>query len=116
MLPPMHEMPSYFDAPPLTEGELAEAFPGGFSIRDEANALTAFAFRNGPLERLHEGKASPLTSDPTLSRITDPEIKALMLNASSILAKALELRETDRRRYLRFVQYYGMTWCGKWER
>ena len=33
---------------------------GEFTLRNEANALTAFAFRNGFLEDLHAGKDSPL--------------------------------------------------------
>ena len=51
----------------------AQYFPGGFTIRDEANALAAWAFRNGPLEDLHAGKHSALLDDPELSRITDEE-------------------------------------------
>ena len=31
----------------------ARYFPDGFTIRDEANALVAWAFRNGPVEDLH---------------------------------------------------------------
>ena len=34
----------------------ARAFPDGFTLRDEANAIVAVAFRNGPLEDLHAGK------------------------------------------------------------
>ena len=88
MLPNNTPPPSEFPKPPDPFPEvIARAFPGGFTIRDEANALTAYAFRNGPLENLHAGKSSPLTSDPTLSRITDPEMKELMINASEKLAK-----------------------------
>lgn len=35
-------------------------FPNGFTIRDEANALVAAAFRNGPIENLHAGEWSEL--------------------------------------------------------
>lgn len=31
-------------------------FPDGFSIWDEANALVARAFGNGPIENLHPGE------------------------------------------------------------
>jgi hypothetical protein len=59
------------DLSPLP-AELSEKhFPGGFTVRDEANALTAFAFRNGPLEDLHVGQSSPLLDNPSLSRITN---------------------------------------------
>src|SRR2546421_11751347 len=46
-----------------------------FTLRDEANALTAFAFRNGFLEDLHAGKPSPILSQPGYSRISDEEIR-----------------------------------------
>ncbi|MEO0510807.1 MAG: hypothetical protein AAF065_13225 [Verrucomicrobiota bacterium] len=65
------------------------------SIRDEANILTALAFRNGPIENLHAGRHDPVLDDPSASRITDDEMKALMINASEQLAKLLHLRETD---------------------
>jgi hypothetical protein len=34
-----------------------------FTVRDEANALTAYAFRNGFLEDLHAGKSSRLKAN-----------------------------------------------------
>ena len=40
------------------------ATKGEFTLRDEANALTAFSFRNGFLEDLHGGKSSPVP-EPT---------------------------------------------------
>jgi hypothetical protein len=46
---------------------------GDFTLRDEANALTAYAFRNGFLEDLHAGKPSSLLNQPGYSRITDDE-------------------------------------------
>ncbi len=110
--------PPNFRAPdlPIPPEEFAAAYPGGFTIRDEANALTAFAFRNGPLENLHAGKASPLTNDPTLSRFTDAEMKELMINASTKLAELLTLRERDRSQYLRVLQHYGVMYCRTWNR
>ncbi len=95
---------------------LAEAFPGGFTVRDQANALTAFAFRNGLLENLHAGKSSPLTDDPGLSRITDAEMKALMIEASTKLARLLEMRETDPEKYNTFIRGYGLAYCRFWNR
>jgi hypothetical protein len=103
-------------SPPVDDEELAAAFPGGFTLRDEANALTAYAFRNGPLEDLHAGVRSPLLDDPTLSRVTDEEMKALMINASATLARALALRESKPERYRDFVQGYGLRFCRSWQR
>ena len=108
--------PSIPDVPAVPHEILVGAFPGGFTLRDEANALTAYAFRNGPLENLHAGKTSPLTADSSLSRITDAEMKELMINASERLAQILELRESDPNKYERFVQGYAMNYCRSWHR
>jgi hypothetical protein len=78
----------------IPDDPFEQHFPGGFTIRDEANALVAWAFRNGPLEDLHAGKYSPLLEDPDLSRISDAEMKTLMLNACCQLAKLLESSRT----------------------
>ena len=70
--------------------------PGGkFTYRDQANVLTLLAFRNGPIEDLHAGQYSPLLEDKTLSRITDAEMKTLMIAASAKLAELLALRDED---------------------
>ena len=61
----------------------------------QANVLTLLAFRNGPIEDLHAGKNSPLLEDKTLSRITDAEMKTLMIAASRKLAELLTLRDED---------------------
>lgn len=91
-------------------------FPTGFTVRDEANALVAWAFRNGPLEDLHAGRTSPLLDDPTLSRITDAEMKTLMLNACRQLAKLLELKTKSPDEYVRQIQSYNFRYCLNWER
>lgn len=104
---------SFPEVPP----ELIERhFPGGFTLRDEANALTAFAFRNGPLEDLHSGRSSPLTDDPSLSRITDAEMRQLMITASERLATILALRDRDPEKYRSFVIGYNIMYCSSWER
>lgn len=104
------------EIPALPEEFLAQAFPGGFTVRDEANALTAYAFRNGLLEDLHAGASSPLTADPSLSRITQAEMKEIMVEASEKLAGLLGLRETDPDTYKRFVQAYAYMYCRAWNR
>ena len=109
-------MPHFAEIPALPEEILARSFPGDFSIRDEANALTAYAFRNGPLEDLHAGKSTPLTADKSLSRITQNEMKELMINASGKLADLLKLRDDDPEAYKRFVQSYAMRYCRDWIR
>ncbi|MCH7725095.1 MAG: hypothetical protein IH991_01245 [Planctomycetes bacterium] len=91
-------------------------FPDGFTIWDEANALVAWAFRNGSLEDLHAGKRSPLLDDPALSRITDEEMKDLMMNACRQLAKFLELKAADPVKYEREIKSYKFRYCHEWER
>ena len=63
------------------------------TLRDEANAITAHVFRNGFLEDLHSGLPSPLVTNPRFARITDPEMKKLMIESSAKLAHWLYLRE-----------------------
>src|SRR5258708_3818434 len=107
------QLPEISEIPP----ELLEnAFPGGFTIRDEANALTAYAFRNGSLEDLHADKSSELTSDPSLSRITDDEMKDLMIEASEKFAAMLEWKEANPSAYKTAVQVLGFLYCRAWER
>jgi hypothetical protein len=112
----MYELPLRLPFHDWTQRDIEAAFPGGFTIRDEANALTAYAFRNGPLENLHAGKWSPLLEDPELSRITQAEMKELMINASYHLANALEHREQKPEIYRQFVQGYGLAYCQRWLR
>jgi len=85
-------------------------------MRDEANALTAFAFRNGFLEDLHSGIDSELLDQPSLSRITDLEMKQLMIEASRKLAALIAMRERDPEAYRRLVQGYNILYCRAWER
>ena len=112
----MRKKPTISEMPEVSAERLERAFPGGLTLRDEANALTAFAFRNGPLEHLHSGQFSPLTDDPSLSRITDAEMKEIMINASEHLAAALETRESDPDKYRRFIQDYALRYCQRWVR
>ena len=90
--------------------------PGGkFTYRDQANVLTLLAFRNGPIEDLHAGMYSPLLEDKTLSRITDDEMKTLMIDASRKLAELLALRDEDPES---FATLLAGNWrqVRKWER
>ena len=99
-----------------TDRQFAKLFPGGFSHRDEANALVAFAFRNGPIEDLHAGRQSDLLADPELSRITDDEMKAIMINASETLAKLLSLGDNDPAAYRQRLKQICLNYCVRWNR
>ncbi|HMJ91502.1 MAG TPA: hypothetical protein VK530_16890 [Candidatus Acidoferrum sp.] len=87
-----------------------------WTIREEANALTCCAFRNGYIEDLHAGKYSELLEQPGLSRITDAEMKKLMIGASAKLAELLEMKEKDLEQYQELVKYFIEAYCWNWEK
>jgi hypothetical protein len=87
---------------------------GEFTVRDEANALTAFAFRNGFF--LHAGKPSPMLSQPGYSRISDDEMRRLMIEASAKLADMLRLKQEEPAQYESFIRDYQRRYCRRWER
>ncbi len=107
--------PEWMPSNELVEME-AKLFPDGFTLRDEANAIVANAFRNGPIEDLHAGTSSELLSNPELSRITDDEMKMLMINACEQVTKLLKLKETNPEEYYRQMLSYNRTYCRQWER
>ena len=87
-----------------------------WTVREEANALTCCAFRNGYIEELHAGKHSPLLENPEFSRITDAEMKQLMIRASAKLAELLAMKETDPEKYWKLVKSFNEKYCGRWEK
>ena len=90
--------------------------PGAkFTYRDQANVMTLLAFRNGPIEDLHAGKESPLLENPELCRITNEEMKKIMIAASAKLAELLALRDSDPDA---FAQLLAAKWrqVRQWER
>ena len=69
-------------------------------LANEAKALVALAFRNGPIENLHDGKSCPVCGGkPEFSHITQEEMKSLMKSAVDALYRLLWLREYDPRSY-----------------
>jgi len=86
------------------------------TIREEANALTCCAFRNGYIEELHAGKYSELLEKPELSRITDAEMKKLMIGASAKLAELLAMKETKPDEYWRQMKFFNEKYCWRWEK
>ena len=87
-----------------------------FTLRDEANALTVFAFRNGFLEDLHSGKPSPILSEPGYSRISDEEMRRLMIEASEKLEQVLRMKREEPRRYEILIRDYQRRYCRAWNR
>jgi hypothetical protein len=72
----------------------------------EAKVLTLLAFRNGPIEDIHAGKACPMCSGkPEFSRISDPEMKTIMMQAVNAMYRLLWQREHDPEAYLRSLSF-----------
>ena len=80
----------------------------------EAKALTALAFRNGPIEDLHSGRQCAVCSgNPQISHITDEEIKTIMESAVNALNRLLWQRDCDPDAYnekLRLGQRFTLHW------
>ena len=87
-----------------------------FTIRDEANALAALAFRNGFLEDLHAGKPLPAAQQSGFSRISDDEMRRLMIEASEKLARLLKMKQEDPKKYEAFIREYRKNYCRTWKR
>lgn len=72
----------------------------------EAKAIVALAFRNGPIEGLHAGKACPTCSGrDEYSRISDEEMKMIMKAAVNHVYKLLWQRVNDSAAYLNSVSF-----------
>jgi hypothetical protein len=91
-------------------------YPDGFTKRDEANSIVAYAFRNTMLEDLHAGEDSELVQDDKYSRITQDEMKELMIETSIKMEQLLLKRESNYDEYMLMVKSYGMMFCLDWER
>jgi hypothetical protein len=98
------------------EKELESRYPGGFSLRDEANAIAARAYRNGPIEDLHVGEHSELLENKNLSRITDDEMKEIMIYAAKQIAVLLKKKDEDPEEYYTVLKGYGFFYCSGWDR
>lgn len=66
----------------------------------EAKAIVALAFRNGPIEDLHAGKACPTCQGQAgFSRVSDADIKKIMKNAVDHMYALLCLRSENSAEY-----------------
>jgi hypothetical protein len=88
----------------------------GLTARDEANALVAGAVRNDALfETLHAGRSIPEIYGPDVSRISDAEMKQLMIRFSASVAWLLHLRDEKPDEYARQIDFFRR-YTGNWER
>ena len=86
------------------------------TIREEANALTCYAFRDGYFEQMHAGKPSVLLEKPGFSRISDDGMRKIMIGISACLAELLELKETDAEKYWKKLVPFHDAYCQMWEK
>lgn len=81
----------------------------------EAKALTALAFRNGPIEELHAGRVcSACHGDSAISHITDEEMKRLMKAAVNAMYRLLWERQHDPEAYSTSLQL-GERYTRHWD-
>ncbi len=104
------------DLPRIDDELFQKRWPGGFSLRDEANAIVAYAFRNGPIEDLHAGKYSELLEQKELSRITDAEMKELMMTACEKMEELLRMKESNPEKYAELILSQNFRFCRSWDR
>ena len=86
------------------------------SLREEANALICHCVRNGFIEDLHAGKHSKLLENPKYSRITDEEMKKIMIEASAKLETLFAFKEKEPEKYWHFIEVYNKTYAGNWDK
>jgi hypothetical protein len=66
-------------------------------VAREAKVLVALAFRNGPVENVHAGKACPTCqSDPQYSHLTHAEMRQIMKAAVDRLYSFLVLKQRQK--------------------
>jgi hypothetical protein len=91
--------------------KLPDVLGDSFSLRDEANAICAFAFRNGYIEEIH----ASVDSDRR-PRITDEEMRRLMIQASKKVEQILKQKQESPVEYECFIRDYNQKYCRGWVR
>ena len=85
------------------------------SIANEAKAIVALAFRNGPIEYVHAGEQCPTCSrDSHYSGITQSEMKDIMKNAVNSVYALLLLKDQDPDNY-NFMVQLGLRSTTNWD-
>lgn len=100
----------------MAEKEIGKSQRKNPSYREEANALVHQCLRAGFIEELHAGKSSILLEDESLSRITDEEMKKLMIETSAKLAEYLEMRDCNPKEYKTFIDFITLSHTSAWSK
>lgn len=99
---------------PFEQG--ADAYPGGFTLRDEANAMIALAMPGGIGEARRGGLDRRTPHDEARGRLTDPDRDRIILHACRMLANLLRLRDASPDLYQQYIREAGTLYCQGWER
>lgn len=86
------------------------------TYREEANAIIHQCLRDGFIEELHSGKHSKLLENSELSRITQEEMKKLMIETSAKLTKFLELRDKNLKNYKKIINGITLFYTHHWNK
>lgn len=85
------------------------------SLAREAKSIVALAFRNGPIEDIHAGKAcSRCTGKAEYSHITDEEMKMLMKSAVDRVYSLLRMKAESPAEYELRIQF-GTLYTASWD-
>ncbi len=84
------------------------------TLREEANAIVAHVFRNGFIEDLHAGIVEEKLLDPKYSRITNDEMKKLMIECCEKMEKLLRLRDENPQAYKEKLRLNLKNYCRHW--
>jgi hypothetical protein len=83
--------------------------------REEANAIVAYAIRNTFLEDLHAGKSLPEKYLRGYSRISDAEMKKLMIEICDKMEILVRMRKEKPKLYPKCLLAYGLIYCREWK-
>ena len=82
---------------------------------NEAKAIVALAFRNGPIENVHAGETCPTCSgNHEYSGITDPEMKEIMKTAVNRVYTLLRLKQDEPEAFDALIQW-GLLSTHRWD-
>ena len=81
----------------------------------ESKMIVSLAFRNGPIEDLHAGRACPTCSvDSGYSRISDEEMKGIMKAALNTVYSLLWKKENDSEAFAKSL-VLGARYTQRWD-
>lgn len=84
-------------------------------LQQQAQAIVALAFRNGPIEDVHAGRICPACHGaPAVSHVTQAEMKAIMKNAVNWVYTLLRMREENPEAFERAVRH-GLMYTAQWD-